>query len=110
MGFLVDNDLYVRRIQFKLLFNFFFKVIIAEWFDIDCVVLQYVWYYLTDRSQLLKIDGELSTSQLFADDTHIHTPFIAEILLSRVLFFKNVFLVISNPGVDESKHAQIESW
>ena len=35
---------------------------------------------------------------------------MAEILLSRLLFFKNVLLVISNPGVDESKHAQIESW
>ena len=57
----------------------------------------------------MKVDGELSTSQLFADDTHIHTSFMAEILLSRVLFFKNVVLVISNPGVDESKHAQIES-
>ena len=35
---------------------------------------------------------------------------MAEILLSRVLFFKNVLLVIINAGVDESKHTQIESW
>ena len=42
MGFLVDNALYVRRVQFKLLFQTFFKTIIAEWFNIDGVVLQCV--------------------------------------------------------------------
>ena len=37
---------------------------LTEWFGIDGVVLQWVRSYLTGRSQLVKIDGELSTPQL----------------------------------------------
>ena len=41
---------------------------LTEWFGIDGVVLQWVCSYLTDRSQLVKVDGALSTPQLLLCD------------------------------------------
>ena len=46
----VDHDLLPSRL--------------TEWFGIDGVVLQWVRAYLTGRSQLLKVNGVLSTPQL----------------------------------------------
>ena len=46
----IDHDLLLSRL--------------TEWFGIDCVVLQWVRSYLTGRSQLVKVNGVLSTPQL----------------------------------------------
>ena len=46
----IDHDLFLSRI--------------IEWFGIDGVVLQWVRSYLTGRSQLVKVNGVLSTPQL----------------------------------------------
>ena len=46
----IDHDLLLSRL--------------TEWFGIDGVVLQWVRFYLTGRSQLVKVNGVLSTPQL----------------------------------------------
>ena len=46
----IDHDLLLSRL--------------TEWFGIDSVVLQWVRSYLTGRSQLVKVNGVLSTPQL----------------------------------------------
>ena len=46
----IDHDLLLSRL--------------TEWFGIDDVVLQWVRSYLTGRSQLVKVNGVLSTPQL----------------------------------------------
>ena len=46
----IDHDLLLSRL--------------TEWFGIDGVVLQWVRSYLTGRSQLVKVNGVLSTPQL----------------------------------------------
>ena len=46
----IDHDLLLSRL--------------TEWFGFDCVVLQWVRSHLTGRSQLVKVNGVLSTPQL----------------------------------------------
>ena len=46
----IDHDLLLSRL--------------TKWFGIDGLVLQWVRSYLTGRSQLVKVDGVLSTPQL----------------------------------------------
>ena len=50
----IDHDLFLSRL--------------TEWFGIDGVVLQWVRSYLTGRSQLVKVNGVLSTPQLLLYD------------------------------------------
>ena len=84
----IDHDLLLNRL--------------TEWYGIDGVVLQWVRSYLTVRSQLVEVDGSLSTPQLllsealrlYADDTQIYTSFVAEDITQSFIVVQNCMLAI----------------